>query len=146
MQALNSSTTWKKESFNLIELCVVVIVDAPIDVEDQVDADGNTHKLKGWWIKQENSPNAGLIEALDNVKDIISSEKVTTMVHAYISACVGYCVHCPKNCLDYLFQFIQDIYLCKIFWFIDTLITPTLNYVPRIATLFFTYCIRISFL
>ena len=71
MPALNSSTTWEKESFNLIELCVVVIVDAPIDVEELVDADGNTHKLKGWWIKQENSPTAGLIEALANVKDII---------------------------------------------------------------------------
>ena len=110
MPVLNSSTTWKKESFNLIELCVVVIVDAPIDVEEQVDADGKTHKLKGWWIKQENSPNAGLIEALDNVKDIISSEKVTTVNHVYISACVGYCVRCPKKLFGLLVPIYTKIY------------------------------------
>ena len=118
-----------------------MIVDAPIDVEDQVDADGNTHKLKGWWITQENSPTAGLTEALDNVKHIISSEKVTSVNHAHISACIGYCVHCRKNCLGYLFQFIQDIYLCKTFWFINALVTPTFNYESRFFILFFTYCI-----
>lgn len=54
-----------------------MIVDAPINVEQHVDAEGNTHQLKGWWIKQDDDPVAGLAGALDHAKDIIAAEKVT---------------------------------------------------------------------
>lgn len=52
-----------------------MIVDAPIDVEQMVDEEGNTHQLKGWWIKKDDAPCEGLVSALDFVKDLIASEK-----------------------------------------------------------------------